>query len=83
MGRSRRIRARRQRRARRRRVLLTVVRVAIEQIIVLRMPGTSPSLNVGDRMPPEVVAAIEDDRGPDILDRSVRDLSHLIDPMGY
>lgn len=60
--------------------------MAIEQVLVLRLPGKSPAVSFGDGMPPEVQRAVAeafDERGPGVLDRSVRDLSHLVDPYGY
>lgn len=74
MGRSRRIRARRQRRARARRRAVWAVSCFIEKILVL-------SLQTRRRYPLGVVPVEVVGRDP--LDQSVRDLSHLIDPMGY
>lgn len=77
MGGSRRIRARRQRRARARRRWVYAVSVFVEKIIIA-------PLRTRRRYPLGVTpVVVVDDQGPDVLDASVRDLSHLIDPMGY
>ena len=76
MGGSRRIRARRQRRSRARRRWQYAISVFVQQIIVL-------PLQARRRYPLGFTPVVVDAEGPDVLDGSVRDLSHLIDPMGY
>lgn len=57
--------------------------LGVTPIVVVTLPGKSPPLDVGDPLPADVAAAITEALGPDPLDASVRDLSHLIDPRGY
>lgn len=57
--------------------------LGVTPVVVATLPGKSPPLEVGDPLPADAAAAITEALGPDPLDASVRDLSHLIDPMGY
>ena len=52
------------------------IRSCSSQIIVL-------PLQARRRYPLGFTPVVVDAEGPDVLDGSVRDLSHLIDPMGY